>query len=219
MTVDNKATKYIGLTIEWDYDNWKAHLYMPGYLEKAFMRFKHEAPEKIQNLPYPHVTPQYGAKTQYATDYDKSPILISKETKYVQAVTGTLLYYARAVDATILTALSVIATEQAKPTQETLKRVKQLLDYCAMQERAIITYNASKMTLAVHGNAGYCNEKKAHSRAGGNFFLSNDENFPSNDGAILTHATIIKAVTSSAAEAELGALYLNAKKLSTYNRS
>ena len=79
------------------------------------------------------------------------------------AVARTLLYYARAVATTILTALSSIATEQAKPTQETMKKVKQLLDYCATQEEAIITYNASKMILAIHSNAGYCNEKNAHS--------------------------------------------------------
>jgi hypothetical protein len=37
-------------------------------------------------------------------------------------------------------------------------------------------------------------------------------NTPPNNGAILTLATIIKAVISLATEAELGALYLNAKE-------
>jgi hypothetical protein len=86
-----------------------------------------------------------------------------------------------------------------------------MLYYFTTQEEAIITYSASKMILAVHSNAGYCNEKKLKSRAGGHFFLSNDDEFPPNNGAILTVATIIKAVMSSAAEAELGALYINAK--------
>jgi hypothetical protein len=36
---------------------------------------------------------------------------------------------------------------------------------------------------------------------------------PPNNGAILMNATIIKAVMSSAAEAKLGALYLNAKEV------
>ena len=54
--------------------------------------------------------------------------------------------------------------------------------------------------------------RKSRSRAGGHFFLSNDDDNPRNNGAILTIATIIKAVMSSAAEAELGALYLNACK-------
>jgi hypothetical protein len=86
---------------------------------------------KIQNSTHPHVIPQYGAKTQYVKVDDDSPFLSTEEMKYVQAVTGTLLYYTRAVDMTILAALSSIATEQAKPTQETMKKVKQLLDYCA----------------------------------------------------------------------------------------
>jgi hypothetical protein len=76
------------------------------------------------------------------------------------------MYYARAVDTTILTALSLIATEQAKPTQETMKKVKQLLNYCATQEDAIITYNMRQMILAIHSEAGYCNEKNALSQAG-----------------------------------------------------
>ena len=81
-----------------------------------------------------------------------------------------------------------------------------------MQEDAIITFKASKMILCIHSDAGYANEKNARSRAGGNFFLSNNDQFPPNNGAILTTATIIKAVMSLAAEAELGALFLNAKE-------
>jgi hypothetical protein len=90
--------------------------------------------------------------------------------------------------------------------------IKQLLDYCVMQEDAIISYRASKMILAGHSDAGYCNEKKSRSRAGGHFFLSEDNDNPRNNSAILTIATIIKTVMSSAAEAELGALYLNARE-------
>ncbi len=34
------------------------------------------------------------------------------------------------------------------------------------------------MILAVHSDAGYCNEKNARSRAGGHFLLSNNKQFP-----------------------------------------
>jgi hypothetical protein len=90
--------------------------------------------------------------------------------------------------------------------------IKQLLDYCATQEEAVISYEASDMILAVHSDAGYCNEKNARSRAGGHFFLTSNVDNPPNNGAVLTIATIIKAVMSSAAEAELGALFLNARE-------
>lgn len=185
---------------------------MPGYIQKTLERFEHEAPAKPQNSPYPHVRPQYGVKIQYAADEDTSPTLGKEDKKFIQQVTGTLLYYARAVDPTILTALSAIASQQAAPTKATMEKVKQLLDYVASQEEAIITYRGSDMVLAVHSDAGYINEPKAQSRAGGHFYLSSDENFPPNNGAILNIAQIIKAVMSSAAEAELGALFINAKE-------
>ncbi len=171
ITVDKEATKYIGLIIQWDYKNRKAHIHMPGYLQKALIRFKHKTSDKIQNSPHPHVIPQYGAKTQSTTEEDVSPPLSKEETEYVQVVAGTLLYYARVVNTTILMALSLIAIEQANLTQETMSRVKQLLDYCATQEDAIITYNASKMILAIHSNAGYCNKKERTQPSRRTFFL------------------------------------------------
>jgi hypothetical protein len=127
---------------------------MLGYIQKTLIRFKHETPDKIQSSPHPHVIPQYGVTTQYAKEEDVSPPLPKKETKYIQAVAGTVLYHARAVDTTILMALSSNVTKQANLTQEMMKKVEQLLDYCATQEDAIITYNASKMILAIHSNAG-----------------------------------------------------------------
>jgi hypothetical protein len=129
-------------------------------------------------LPNPHVAPQYGAKIQYTPDDDNSPPLNKEETKYIQVVAGTLLYYGRAVNNTILPALSMIATKQAQPTERAKETLTQLLDYCATQEEVIIIYSARKMILAVHSDAGYCNEKKSRSQAGGHFFLSNNNEFP-----------------------------------------
>lgn len=209
---DWTGTKYIGITFEWDYDHRMVHLSMPGYISKALQRFGHERPRRVQNSPHPHVTPTYGAKAQYVDVDQPSPTLDKEGQKFVQAVTGTLLYYSRAVDPTMLVALNAIATQQAAPTQRTMERVKQLLDYAASQEEAILTYRASDMILAIHSDAGYLNECKARSRAGGHFFLSSDVQNPQNNGAILTIAQIIDAVMSSAAEAELGALFINAKE-------
>jgi hypothetical protein len=123
ITVDKEATKYIGLTIEWDYANGKVHTHMPGYLPKAMTQFKHETPNKIRNSPHQHIAIQYGAKTQFVADKEVSPPLNKEETKYIQAVAGTLLYYARAVNPTILPALSTIGTEQATPTQATIEMI------------------------------------------------------------------------------------------------
>jgi hypothetical protein len=85
------------------------------------------------------------------------------------------------------------------------------LDYCASQDEAV-TYQASDMILAVHSDAGYSNGTKAQSKTGGHFFLSSNVQNPPNSGAVLTIAQIIDAVVSSAAEAELGALFINAEE-------
>ena len=92
-----------------------------------------------------------------------------------------------------------------------MKKCKQFLDYAASQEEAVLTYVASDMVLAIHSDASYLSERNARSRAGGHFYMSDNSKFPPNNGAVLNISQIIKAVMSSAAESELGALFINAK--------
>ena len=73
-----------------------------------------------------------------------------------------------------------------------MKKVKHFLDYAASHPDTIITHRASDMVLAAHSDASYLSESKARSRAGGHFFMSNDDAIPSNNGAILTVSQIIK---------------------------
>ena len=103
--------------------------------------------------------------------------------------------------------ISAIASQSANPTEDTLKQTQQLLDYIATQDDAVITYHASEMKLAAHSNASCLSEPKARSRAGGHFFLSNGGDIPTNNGALLNIAHIIKHVMTSATETELAALY------------
>jgi hypothetical protein len=72
--------------------------------------------------------------------------------------------------ASMLAALGSLATQQANPTQNTMEKVKQLLDYAATHPDAIVTYNASDMVLAAHSNASYLSESNVQSRASGHFF-------------------------------------------------
>ena len=132
--------------------------------------FGHKRPRRLQNSPHPHVAPIYGAKAQYVEMDIPSAPLDKEGQKLIQAVTGTLLYYSRAVDPTMLVTLNAVATQQASPMQKTMDRIKHLLDYCSSQKKAIITYHSSDMVLAIHSNAGYLNESKARSRVGEAFF-------------------------------------------------
>ena len=83
---------------------------------------------------------------QYAKEADHSRKLNKEEKTFVQQVVSTFLFYGRAIDSTMLMPLSAIASTQAEPTEETLERVKQYLDYAASNPDAILTYSASDMT-------------------------------------------------------------------------
>ena len=212
VTEDWTGARYIGITLDWDYKKQQVHLSMPGYVKQALRQFDHSRPAKRQDSPFPHTPIKYGAQTQYAKELPSSPLLDKSGKHFIQQVCGKFLYYGRAVDSTVLTPISAIASQQANPTEDTMKQTKQLLDYLASQEEAVLTYSASDMILAVHSDASYLSEPKAKSRAGGHFFLSNNTDIPPNNGAVLNIAHIIKHVMSSATEAELAALYISARE-------
>ena len=184
---------------------------MEPYLRKALRQFDNLVPKKRRDSPYPHIEPKYGAKEQFA-EYDTSPAVGKEGQKHIQKVNGKFLWYGRAVDPTALVPLSALASQQSKPTENTMDKSQHFLDYMATQEPAVLTYRKSDMILAVHSDAGYLNEEDARSRAGGHHFLSENVPLPPNNGAIHNVAEIIKAVMSSAAEAETGGLYINARK-------
>jgi hypothetical protein len=109
-----------------------------------------------------------------------------------------------------------IASQQAAPFENTMKHVNQFLDFMWTHPDAIIQCCASDMILNVHSDALYLSTPKARSRAGGYFFLGSipqDGDPIKLNGAIHITCTILKLVAASAAEAELGALFLNAQEV------
>jgi hypothetical protein len=125
---------------------------MPGYISNVLSKFQHDAPRHPQHTPSRYVTPVYGAKTQYATK-DETPPLTAKQCLTIQKVTGSVLYYARAVDPTVLMPLNDSVTEQTKATEKTQAATNQVLDYLATHPDATIRYHASDMILHIHSDA------------------------------------------------------------------
>jgi hypothetical protein len=94
-----------------------------------------------------------------------------------------------------------------------MKRVNQFLDYMWTHPDAVIQYRASDMILNVHSDVSYLSTPKACSQDGGYFFLGSlpcDRDPIKLNGSIHISFTILKLVGASAAEAKLGALFLNA---------
>ena len=109
----------------------------------------------------------------------------------------------------------MIAAEQAHATKKALATVHQLLDYCATLPDAKIRYYASDMILNIHSDSLYLCAPQAKSRIGGHFFLVwiPQDNVPIKlNGAIHIVGSLLKFVAASAAEAESGVLFVNAKE-------
>jgi hypothetical protein len=177
VTADWSGTRYIGITLDWDYEQRRVHLSMPNYVKKALQLFGHKV-RKQQHAPYPCAPIVYGAKVQYAKQKPTSPPVDAKTKKFIQQVCGKFLFLGRAVDNTFLCPISAIASQTSNPTEDTLEQTRLLLDYIGTQEEAVLTYNASDMVLAAHSDASYLSEPNARSRAGGHFFLSSDSTIP-----------------------------------------
>jgi hypothetical protein len=95
-------------------------------------------PAKPQHCPYAPAPKQYGSAAQFPLPVNISPKLSTDEIKEIQCIIGSIIYHARAVDVTILMALSLINIEQSKGTANTMQKSKQLLDYLASYPDATI---------------------------------------------------------------------------------
>jgi hypothetical protein len=141
---------------------------MPGYVSNVLSKFQHDAPKHPQHTPSRYVKPVYGAKTQYAMK-DETPPLTAQQCLTIQKVTGSVLYYSRAVDPTVLMPLNDISKEQTKATEKMQATTNQLLDYLSTHPDATIRYHASDMILHIHSDASYLSVSNARSRLGGLF--------------------------------------------------
>ena len=103
---------------------------------------------------------------------DTSPALNPKDTTKVQSIVGSLLYYGRALDASVLPALNTISTQQNAPTKKVMEKCERLLDYVATYSNPILRFHASDMVLTAESDATYLVLPKAKSRAAGYFYLS-----------------------------------------------
>jgi hypothetical protein len=222
VTTDWTGSLYLAMTLCWDYIRCTVDISMPGYVAKALERFQHTPPHRPEHSPHAWTKPIYGTHPQLTSPIEDTDLLPPSELTRIQEITGTLLFYARAIDSTMLVALGTIASNQSRGTQATAQALTQLLNYAAAHPDATVRYTASDMYLHIHSDAYYQSEAKSISRGGGTFFLSSrppdpsatpDPNAtpPPHNGAIHTISSITRNVMASATEAELSAVFHNAR--------
>lgn len=151
------------MTIDWDYKSHACNISMRAYIEHALQRITCPTPSRPQHSPHAWQKPQYGAKTQYTHNADNSPALDAANKTTVQEILGTLLFYGRAIDSTILPVIHTSGTQQAAPTKKSMEDITQLLNYCATHPNAVVQFIASNMTLHAKSNGSYLTASKAQS--------------------------------------------------------
>ena len=132
---------------------------------------------------------------------DTRPLIMSEsDKKLLQSVVGTLLYYSRAVDPSICTAVHQLGSIQAQPTENDMANMHRLLQYVSTHHNNGIRYYASLMILQLMSDASYLCRPKARSVCGGFSYLG-----PSNaiNGPISCGSWMIDCVCASVAEAEI----------------
>jgi hypothetical protein len=215
LSTDWSGANFCGLTFDWHYQEEYVDVSMPQYIPELLKKLSHTMPSKPQFSPF-IITPYKPLKAgqrQYAPTPDESAFLNSTETTTIQQIVGSLLYYARAIDYTLLPALNTISQSQAKPTENTKKECQILLDYCATYPNVMLRYQASDMVLTIDSDAAYLVAPSAKSRVAGYFQLnSKRRSNPHTNAAILIECKTLRHVVASSAEAETAGVFHNAQR-------
>ena len=185
LSTDWTGTKYVGLTIEWDYNKHEVHILMPDYVQQALTCFQHPPRWKLHHQPHLRVLPNYGQNNnlwnrgQHPEPWQETDQIHPRGHQHVL----------------------ILCMDNWQHQNDSLKT----------DPDAIIMYHTSNMIIAAHSNVSYLSEPKAQSQAGEHLFMSTNTTFLPNNWAVHNTAQILKHVMSSAVEAELGMLFINSK--------
>ena len=118
--IDHTGKNFLGFTLDWNYEKGYVDLSMPDYVKNALAKLQYQPKTYPQYSPHKYISTNWTHKgdQQHATQEDNTPFLNPKEIKYIQCAVGTFLYYARALDCTMLPALNDISSQQAHPTEK-----------------------------------------------------------------------------------------------------
>ena len=101
------------MTIKWNYHNRTAEISIPNYIKKLLKKINHPKPLKPCHTPSTYPCKTYGKIQIPIPTHDELPILPPSKIKYIQPIIGSLLYYSRAVDPTMLVDIGSIAAQQS----------------------------------------------------------------------------------------------------------
>ena len=211
--VDLSGQKYVGMRIEWHYDEPIPFFYldMPTTVPAAIARFYPNGPPKGTHTPGIYVAPNFKSPDLGAT-VDTSPPASTAERKFIMEVTGVFLFYARMIDHMMLPTTTFISKKQAAPTKNTLAATHQLLRYAIAHPNHKVKFTACDMTLIIQSDGSHLSQEQAGSIAGGAHYCGNKTDGQKiMNGLILPVCSSIRTVCASASETEYASLFINAQ--------
>jgi hypothetical protein len=130
---DWEGRAYVGFDIQQDRDKGTVTLSM-RYIDDATERFGVDTSVKVD------------APTQGGWDGEEAAKAVSEQQKKrIQQIIGVLLYYARAIDPTIIVRINKLSTELATAMVSTLLSPERTLQYAATNPRAQLVFHKSDM--------------------------------------------------------------------------
>ena len=88
---------------------------MKGYVKQALQEFQHLHDKRHHNVPSHMPKPAYRQRIQYV-QHDESDPMTASDILHKQRVCGKFLFYARAIDNTMLHTLNDIASSKTPKT-------------------------------------------------------------------------------------------------------
>ena len=144
MEVDLERGVYCGISLDWNYVDKYVDISMPKYVQKQLDRYGWHKPTRPHYFPYELIHEK------------ESPLLDKEQQWFIQQVIRSFLYYARAVDMTILRALNTRTDETNGANHE--KFWKECTNFSIiwhLTQKAVIRFRASEMIPNVHSDASY----------------------------------------------------------------
>jgi hypothetical protein len=203
---DWTGSAYCSLKLDCDYANGTIDLSLHGYIKAALHKYQHPAPPRPEHAPHQWNPSVYGANIQYVEDKQDSPALSPKDVNRLQQLGGTLLHYARVNHAGQCFGFRTDKSHSCHSGQN--YQITQVLYHAPRSYFTLPCIIHDIQYTHCHIISFWKGSKKS-----GRFFSYMGSNTGKatrlTNGAILIISKVLKHVMLSAAEAEIGAVFLN----------
>ncbi len=189
---------------------------MPNYVTKQLIKYKHPKPKCHQACRFEPNPVHYGKKSDEIIPKNESTPLNDNDKKYIQQVVGSFYIMNACYWHGHLNGIEQHCNTTIQTNRKTMERIRRLLDYMYSNTNTIRRLWVLDMILNVHSDASYLSATRGQSCTGSYFFLGSlpkDKELIQLNGNIKVTCAILKLVTESAAEAELGEFFLNAQQV------